>query len=387
MTRGTRIITINVQGLRGSESRTLLFQWALYFEFDILCVQETHATSIQEFSSRVEDYNARALPHKKLCCESSPGSACSCGVAILYRPAFQVLNVRRDDSGHLVVDFSCNNFDFQVMCLYRSDHQCIYLDINFPWGVERGPGRWKFNVSLLQNEAFCTGVNDFGGHWRLERRRFSLLSNWYEAGKVRLCRFIIDFSRNLARENKSKFTELNSRLAALERRVHRGENLCALLEEARAELDEYLSHQAQGAMLRAPVREAAEGERSKAYFLRQERVRGQQKLINAIRQSDGTVVSSTNDILGVWRNFYFRLFLSQELSKVNQRPFLDSIEGRLTSNKSKLCEGDLTIEECSKALSKMPSAKSPGVDGLPAEFYRRGPSHSCVWTTKSSLRP
>ena len=46
-------------------------------------------------------------------------SAHSCGVAILYRPAFQVLNVRRDDSGRLVVvEFSGNNFDFQVMCLY-----------------------------------------------------------------------------------------------------------------------------------------------------------------------------------------------------------------------------------------------------------------------------
>ena len=124
-------------------------------------------------------------------------------------------------------------------------------------------------------------------------------------------------------------------------------------------------------LLRAQVWEAAEGERSTAYFLRQERVRGQQKLINAIRRSDGTVVSSTNDVLGVWHDFYFRLFSSQELSKVDQRPFLDSIESRLTSNESKLCEGDLTIEECLKALSKVPSVKSPGVDGLPAEFYRR----------------
>ena len=122
------------------------------------------------------------------------------------------------------------------------------------------------------------GVNDFWCNWRLERRRFFLLSNWYEASKVRLRGFIIDSCRNLARENKSKFTELNSRLVALERRVHRGENLSALLEEARAELDEYLSQEAQeaqGAMLRAQVREAAEGERSTAYFLRQERVRGQ----------------------------------------------------------------------------------------------------------------
>ena len=95
------------------------------------------------------------------------------------------------------------------------------------------------------------------------------------------------------------------------------------------------------------------------------------KLINAIRRSDGTVVSSTNDVLGVWPDFYVRFFSSQELSEVDQRPFLDSIEHRLTSNESKLCEGDLTIEKCSKALSNMPSAKSPGVDGLPAEFYRR----------------
>ena len=82
------------------------------------------------------------------------------------------------------------------------------------------------------------------------------------------------------------------------------------------------------------------------------------------------MVSSTNDVLGVWRDFYFRLFSSQELSEVDQRPFLDSIECRLTSNESKLCEGDLMIEECSKALSNMPSAKSPVLDTVGPRFGR-----------------
>ena len=113
------ILTINVQGLRGSESRAVFFQWLSCVAADFISVQETHATSIQEFSSWVEEYNARAPRHKKLCCKSSPGSARSCGVALLYSPVFQVLNVRRDDSGRLVVvEFSGNNFDFQVMCLY-----------------------------------------------------------------------------------------------------------------------------------------------------------------------------------------------------------------------------------------------------------------------------
>ena len=168
---------------------------------------------------------------------------------------------------------------------------------------------------------------------------------------------------------------MNSRLADLDQRVQRGENLSALREKAGAELEEYLSHQAQGAKLRAQVREAVEGERSTAYLLRKERVRGQQSLINAIRQSDGTVATNTTDVMNVWGEFYFRLFSSQELSEGNQGLFLDFIERRLTPAESRLCEGDLTIEECSKALSNMPSAKSPGVDGLPAEFFR------CFWDT------
>ena len=59
MTRPTNILTINVQGLWGLEARNLFFQWLLCVSFDIVCVQETHATSIQEFSFWVEDYNAR----------------------------------------------------------------------------------------------------------------------------------------------------------------------------------------------------------------------------------------------------------------------------------------------------------------------------------------
>ena len=113
-----KILTLNIQGLRRPESRILLFEWLSCVRANIICLQEMHATSIQEFSFWVEDYNARAAQHKQLCCESSPGSTHSCGLAILYHPIFQVLNVRRDDSGRLVVvEFSGNNFDFQVMCL------------------------------------------------------------------------------------------------------------------------------------------------------------------------------------------------------------------------------------------------------------------------------
>ena len=34
-----------------------------------------------------------------------------------------------------------------------------------------------------------------------------------------------------------------------------------------------------------------------------------------------------------------------------------------------MCEGDLTVSECLKAVQGMAKTKTPGFDGLPAEFY------------------
>ena len=42
---------------------------------------------------------------------------------------------------------------------------------------------------------------------------------------------------------------------------------------------------------------------------------------------------------------------------------------RLTDDKSRLCEGELTKRECWEALQTMRDNKSPGNDGLSKEFY------------------
>lgn len=44
---------------------------------------------------------------------------------------------------------------------------------------------------------------------------------------------------------------------------------------------------------------------------------------------------------------------------------------RLDEIDSSLCEGHVTYNECLKAIKSMKNEKSPGPDGLPAEFYKQ----------------
>ena len=50
--------------------------------------------------------------------------------------------------------------------------------------------------------------------------------------------------------------------------------------------------------------------------------------------------------------------------------FFDQERPSLNDSDKQKCEGLLTEKECLEALETMESGKSPGTDGLPAEFYK-----------------
>ena len=257
-----------------------------------------------------------------------------------------------------------------IFPFFCSDHSYVHLEFDLPSAIEQGKGLWKFNTSHLSDEAFCSEIARFWSDWHSETGRFQSLSSWWDAGKVRLKRLIRQLSRASSRGKKRKIQELNAAVADIQKRINDSEQLPSLLEEKKAELASELLTEAKGAQLRANIR-WAEGESSSAYFLRQEKVRGQRRLIQAIHRSDGQIVKLTKDILGVWRDFYFRLFSSQHLEDQEQGAFLSSLERKLSVAETESCEGDLTEDECLRALKQMASSKAPGVDGLPAEFYVR----------------
>ena len=113
------LITLNIQGLRALTNRQTLMSWLNCFAPDIVCLQETHSTSEEEFSQWFSVSNLDIENKNKYKCISSPGTVRSSGVAILYKPDFEVLSTSRDQAGRLVtIDFCHSGYSFQVVCVY-----------------------------------------------------------------------------------------------------------------------------------------------------------------------------------------------------------------------------------------------------------------------------
>ena len=50
--------------------------------------------------------------------------------------------------------------------------------------------------------------------------------------------------------------------------------------------------------------------------------------------------------------------------------FFSNVDFQLTAEMASTCAGEITLAECTKALSMMQNNKSPGSDGLTTKFYQ-----------------
>ena len=67
---------------------------------------------------------------------------------------------------------------------------------------------------------------------------------------------------------------------------------------------------------------------------------------------------------------FIHLNIRQAMIMIQQFFFQHGNDNVLHDYKQKTCEGVLTEKECLEALKDMESDKTPGTDGLPAEFYK-----------------
>ena len=189
--------------------------------------------------------------------------------------------------------------------------------------------------------------------------------------------FAIRFTKMKANADRNIELDLNQKLEEIYLRVDETPENYSLANEARIlklELDEIAMRKTRGAIIRSRARWYELGEKCNKYFFNLEKRSYEKRHISKLKISEGITAEDPKIILDGMKNFYNQLYSSQNQPSVTcSSTFLqhESLLVKLDDEKQSLCEGPITAVESLTALITFQHNKTPGTDGLSAEFYLR----------------
>ena len=264
---------------------------------------------------------------------------------------------------------------------YKTDHSLITIHLTYN-NNPRGPGIWKLNTSFLLDSEYINLIKktiaEVASDYRNSNEVDAVLL--WDTMKMHIRSSSLKYAKEKRAKLKSKEKSLESDISSLQRKLEKN-NLSDTdknhtlneLEVKTLQLEKISQHQTRGAIIRSKARWHHEGEKNTKYFLSLEKQHFNTKTIKQLQLGDNSVINTDDKILREAKSFYEKLYSTcnpQITSDYNDTFFPESFTETLDEQARKECEGLLSSAECFESLKTMAPNKSPGTDGLPAEFYK-----------------
>ena len=253
------------------------------------------------------------------------------------------------------------------------DHSAVVSGFNID-SEPRGQGYWKLNISILEELEYKQGIRSIIRDTKCEYNDVNPSLVW-EFIKIRVKEFSIKYCQAKHRKRNRYVEALEHTVNKIKQFLVEGKGDTQCLKDRKEilerEIDTVLSEKAIGAQIRARAKWIEKGEKSTSYFLRLEKHHQSSNVIKGLKNRNNEIIYGSEKSLTVMRDFYKNLYSSQDVSHDKINRYFSKIESVLTLSKEQQtgCEGQISMQDCEEALKKMKKNKSPGLDGLPIEFY------------------
>ena len=258
------------------------------------------------------------------------------------------------------------------------DHNTICLLLSWPDEHPRGPGFWKFNNTLLDDEEYTSKIRELYPELRKKYSDVKDQQLFWELMKMEIRTVTISFAKGKAQTIKKCETVIKEQLDELDKKICNSQNLDNIndtlkqYDDLKKELQQHYDNKGKAAIFRSKCRWVEEGEKATKYFFNLEKRNYNRKTINEIKLDNEETTTDEKQILSMIKMYYDDLYNSTTTeTQDNFETFIENLEiPKLDDKERDELDGPLTYEECKKSLEAFQNGKSPGVDGLTVEFYK-----------------
>ncbi|KAL1915023.1 uncharacterized protein VTP21DRAFT_7728 [Calcarisporiella thermophila] len=227
------------------------------------------------------------------------------------------------------------------------DHMAIQIEIRNSVAPKSGYGQWRFNSSLADDELYTATLK---AHWHYlltTRESFRTPGHFWNAVK-------------------QEFQSLTTTYAAHSQRRESHDQL----EKLRNQLAAHVDRRTEALRIRSRLNWTDQGEKSTAYFHRRIAGRRAVNAMTSLKRADGTRTEDPSEIARMATHFYTELYAGDPTSTTDQNTLLNHVDKTLSTEAREKLEEPISEEEVRRAIRLAPKNKSPGPDGITAEFYR-----------------
>ena len=114
-----------------------------------------------------------------------------------------------------------------------------------------------------------------------------------------------------------------------------------------------------------------ENEPNISYYARMEKIKSEGNTIQSLYDKNGIQQCETSEVRKITEDYYSDLFRAGKTNKQYQSEILNKTKVRISQNQQNFCDKDFELTELEEGMKKLPIGRSPGLDGLPVEFYRK----------------
>ena len=272
-----------------------------------------------------------------------------------------------------ISDTSMYNVSDVVYTYYPLANTHKLLSFSILSTQEKGPGYWKMNTSVLNDTNYTRLITEAIS--RMEELDCEDPSEWWEVLLLSIRSHTVDFCRKkrfvevavkrqcIKELNDLEAIDTNSLSPAQVARLKTVQERIKILEEKETEGHRIRSRN---------VPKYEHSDPNVSFYAKLEKRAIKKSIITSLKEDEkGPEVKKAEDLMQIVSKFYKNLYNSSKTCLRSQNSLLKNINNRLTSAQKELLDAPITHEELEKAVRSLNDEKSPGLTGLPAEFYKR----------------
>ncbi|CAC5405809.1 unnamed protein product [Mytilus coruscus] len=225
-----------------------------------------------------------------------------------------------------------------------SDHAFVEMKVIFD-NVERGPGVWILNNTLLDNEEYVSKVIKIIE----ESKNCPLFETetliWWDNLKYQIKKFSQIFSKRIAKKKNAEYYTLQNKIERICNRIAEGDKVnIEQYENLKLELSVLEEEKCKGAILRSKAYWATENDKCTKYFFNLEKHKQEVNCIKELYDSEhNIVVSDTEKLLELQYQFYNKLYSCVETNEHAMDELLQSVPIKVNTDDQELCDSDISI--------------------------------------------